>query len=498
MYFKTKPILLGIALIMLATYNKLQAQCYQNRVVTASFATGGSSPYIDDVLWLTWGSNSQADFPHGRHGQALAVGAKSYASIPLGLDQWLCIEAEITAISGGGIISYAPGNWSGDYLDDLYHIGGTGTDNKLVSGIRNEVDDNTITMSIVCKASIDGVPVRLAGLVVADAESLAQVNGREYIHTTADGDWTLVEVNKNLSSGPYTVRKEIVNVGSVATSRRTMKFLRGNDQGTMAVSFLKFNESAYNKAATNPDLSVTVDAIIKGGGLTAIALGLLPPDVDGGDAPESYGYPMHLIQRLNFSGDGIAPVPAGSSAATNINTLAYQPGGLIPNAELSHLGSTAPDTERVPLYSNDAMGDNNHGDAGTLEEDAWPEALKTYSYKVYVPNSLITATIPYSSRRDGYIAGWIDFDRSGTFDPSEKIEIFAPSTGGLPGSVVMEWTVPPSRVAYGTFIRLRLSETPNISPTETVNTGEVEDHKLNILIPAVTNPMIHSRGKFKN
>lgn len=495
MYFKTKPIILGIALVMLATYNKLQAQCYPGQIMTASFATGGSSPYIDDVLWLTWGSDNVTTHPHGRHNQPLTVGSKSYASIPLGLDQWLCIEAEITAITGDQIRSYAPGNYNGDYLDNLYNIGGHGNRNALVSGIRNLNDNQTLSMSIVCKATIGGVPIRLAGLVVADAESLAS---NEYIHTTADGEWTLVEVKKNSGRGAYNVRKEIVNVGGVATSRRTMKFLRGNDQETMAVSFLKFNESAYNKIGSDPDLSVTIDAAIRGGGLTAIALGLLPPDVDGGDAPETYGYPMHLIQRLNFSGDGIAPVAAGSTAATNINTNAYQPGALIPNDELSHLGSTAPDTERIALYSNDALGDNNHGPAGTLEEDAWPDEHKEYSYKVYVPNSKINATIPYSSRSDGYIAGWIDFDRSGTFDPDEKIEVFAPSTGGNPGNVVMEWTVPPSRIAYGTFIRLRLSETPNISPTETINTGEVEDHKLHILIPAVTNPMIHSRGKFNN
>lgn len=495
MCFKTYSFILSIGLVMLVTSTRLQAQCYTNEVVTASFATGGSSPYIDDVLWLTWGSNNQTTHPHGRHGRTLAVGAKSFASIELGNNQWLCIEAEITAITGGVIRSYAPGNYSGDYLDDLYNIGGVGSNNQLVSGIINSTSGQNNTITIVCKATIDGVPIRLAGLVVADAESLASA---EYIYTTADGEWTLVEVNKNLNRGPYRVRKEIVNEGGVPTSKRTMKFLQGNDRETVAVSFLKFNESAYQKTGSNPDLSVTIDATIKGNGLTAIALGLLPPDVDGGDAPLTYGYPMHLIQRLNFSTDNIPNQSGPFFDATNINVPEYQPGGLIPNTELSHLGSTAPDTERAPLYSSNALGDNNHGPAGILEEDAWPEEYKIFSHKVYLPNSIITATIPYRSNDDGYISGWIDFDLSGTFDPSEKIEVFAPSTGGGMGSVVMEWIVPPSRVAYSTFVRLRLSEIPNISPTETVNTGEVEDHKMVILIPAVTNPMIHSKGKFKN
>lgn len=500
-----KIMVFGFLLGVMWHSHNAQAQCYPNQIVTASFATGGSSPYKEDVLWLTWGSDNQTTHPHGRHGQRIRVGDKSFASIELGNNQWLCIEAEITNISGGNINSYAPGNYGGDYLDDLYNIGGSGSDNQLVSGIVNASDGQTNNITIVCKATIDGVPIRLAGLVVADAESLSS---SEYIYATADGDWTLVEINKNLDEGNYRVRKEIVMQSSggwwptyTPTSQRTLKFLRGNNKETMAVSFLKFNESAYNQTGANPNLAVTINATIKGDGLTAMAFGLLPPDVDGGDAPESYGYPMHLIQRLNFSGDGIVPVPsntAGSSNYTNVNTAAYQPGGLIPNADLSHLGSTAPDTERIPLYSNDAMGDNAHGSAGALEEDAWPETLRSHSYKVYVPDYKIRAVIPYKSLNNGYIAGWIDFDRNGTFDPSEKIEVYAPSTGGVIGSVIMEWTVPSSRVAFSTFIRLRLSETPNISPTQTVNTGEVEDHKLIILTPTVTNPMIHSRGKLKN
>lgn len=495
MYFKTKISIIGISLIMLATFTKLQAQCYPNQIVTASFATGGSSPYKSDVLWLTWGSTNQTTYPHGRPNQIISVGSKSYASIELGNNQWLCIEAEIISRGGGAIRSYAPGNYTGDYLDDLYNIGGIGSNNKLVSGIINTNNSSISNLTIKAKATIDGVPIRLAGMVVADAESLAP---QEYIYATADGNWTLVEVKKNLNQGAYNVRKEIMMEGGAPTSKRIMKFLSGNDKETMAVSFLKFNESAYNVTGTNPDLSVTIDATLRGNGLTALALGLLPPEIDGGDAPKTYGYPMHLLQRLNFSSDGITPVNEGNNSMTNINLLGYSPGAIISNDELSRLGSTVPDTERVPLYSSDAMGDNNNGTAGPLEEDAWPLELQSFSQKVYLEKSEIIATIPYSSRTDGYIAGWIDFDLNGTFDENEKVEVIAPSTNGGSGNVVLTWTIPESRVGYSTFVRLRLSETPNMSPTQTVNTGEVEDHKIKILVPGVTNPMLLNQGKFRN
>ena len=491
MYLKKNLNIVGIALMLLFPSAKMIAQCYPSNIVTAAFATQGQSPYISEVLWLTWGSTDQQVYPYGRHGQNLSVGSKSYASISLGDGKYLCIDAEITGISTGVIKSYAPGNWQGDYMDDLYNIGGTGTNNKLVTGISTASNSPTIT--IKCKASIDGMPIRIPGLVIGDAESLNSQG--EYINVTADGDWTLVEVKKNTSQGAYDVRKEIVFAGGSPTSERTMKFIRGNDNETMAVSFLRFNESAYNVTGQNPDLSVTFSSTFRGTGTTAIALGLLPPAVDGGDAPKSYGKPLHLIQKLDFTSDNISPVNEGNTSVTNINTTGYTPGALVNNLTLSHLGSTIPDTENNSQNSDDALGDDDFGSAGLNEEDAWPAQYKRFSYKAnYMPGNLITTNIPYKSDLDGYIAGWIDFDLDGEFDSSEKQEVFAPATGGVGGTVLLEWQIPTFRRPYSTFVRLRISEDSNIDPTQLVNTGEVEDHKMYILGPAVTNPMLHSKA----
>lgn len=493
MYFKNKVTLAILTLAMLFGMASVQAQCYPGEVVTAAYATGGLSPYINDVLWLTWGStvSNQGTFPHGRHNQQLGVGSKSRASIDLGDGKYLCIEAEITAVNGN-VNSYAPGNWAGDYLDDLYNIGGTGSNNKLVSGIINRSAGGRSRFTIRCRATLDGMPIRLPGVVFADAESLASA---EYIYATADGDWTLVEVKKNTSQGAYDVRKENIS----GSTRKTMKFLRGNDNNTMAVAFLKFNESAYDKTGGTSDFSVTIDADLKGNGLTAIAIGLLAPEVDGGDAPESYGNPLHLIQKLNFTSDGIGYVDPPSDQnnnRTNINATGYTPGALVPNTSLSHLGSTAPDTETIAQNSRDAMGDNNVGPAGLLEEDAWPEEYRRFSYKAhYMPGNVIEATIPYKSPTNGYIAGWIDFNLNGVFDPGEKVEVPAPATGNAMGSVVLNWTVPGTRKPYNTYVRLRISELPNMTPTSFLNTGEVEDHRIYILVPTATNPMIHSKAR---
>jgi len=491
MYLKRYLHIVSLAIVLSFSSAKMIAQCYPDKIVTAAFATQGASPYIDEVLWLTWGSTNQQTYPYGRHNQSLSVGSTSYASISLGDGKYLCIEAEITSISGGAIKSYAPGNWQGDYMDDLYNIGGTGTNNQLISGI--STSSSTPTITIKCKASIDGEPIRIPGLVIGDAESLN--NSGEFINVTADGTWNLVEVKKNTSAGPYNVRKEIVFAGGNPTSSRTMKFLIGNDNNTMAVSFLKFNESAYNIVGPNPDLSVTFSSTFRGGGTTAIALGLLPPAVDGGDAPISYGKPLHLIQKLDFTSDNIVPVNEGNTSVTNINTTGYTPGALVDNLSLSHLGSTIPDTENFSQNSNDALGDDTNGPAGTNEEDAWPAEYKRFSYKAnYMPGNLITATIPYTAEADSYITGWIDFDLDGEFEANERQEVFAPATGGVGGTAILEWQIPGFRRPYSTFVRLRISKESNISSEQLVNTGEVEDHKMFILGPAVTNPMLQSKA----
>src|SRR5690606_25253944 len=224
---------------------------------------------------------------------------------------------------GGAINSYAPGNYTGDSMDDLYNIGGTGGDNQLVTGIINRNDGDQSIVTFRCKATISGTPIRISGLVVADAESLA---ADEYIYATADGNWNLVEVQKNTgNTNPYNVKKEDVANG------QTIRFLRGNDDNTAAIAFLSFNPSAYNTVGIDPDLSVTFQATLKGNGLTALAIGLLVPDMDYGDAPESYGSPIHLLHNLTFTDDGINAVSEGSNPnkeVININTTNYTPGSL--------------------------------------------------------------------------------------------------------------------------------------------------------------------------
>lgn len=459
------------------------AQCFPTQIVTGAYATGGSSPYKDKVLWLTWGSTDQQAFPYGRHNQPLSVGSKSYASIHLGGAMYLCIEAEITGISGGPVNSYAPGNYSGDSLDKLYNIGGITSSNQLVSGIINRNDNTTTTLTLQAKATINGNPIRIAGLVVADGESLAP---NEYIYSTANGVWNIVDVRKNTSAGAYHIRK----YNAPGTSQE-IRFLSGNNANTGAVAFLDFNDSAYAAG----DYSVNFTTTLKGGGKTALAIGLLTPNADLGDAPESYGTPIHLIQNLNVTSDGIHP---SASSSTNINTNSYSSGQL-QVFEGKHLGTTPPDADNGPMHSKDALGDDISplGNPLINEEDAWPLEYKRFSYKAnYMPGNTIQATIAYKNGEVGdKITGWIDFDLNGKFDSYERVSEVVSTSGN--GSVTLTWVVPATRVPYNTYVRLRYfdSSEDETSPVGNVNFGEVEDHRIYILTPGMTNPMLPSKSK---
>ncbi|MEO8935063.1 MAG: CshA/CshB family fibrillar adhesin-related protein [Xanthomarina sp.] len=489
------------------------AQCFPGLPVTGAFADPltSASPNANRVFWLTWGATyaeSQTEaYKYGKPGTRLNVGSKSYGSIDLGGGRYMCVEAEIVLLTVSGtsdarkhINSYIPGTYQstgdgGDFLDILYNRGGSGgtngnPNNKMASGIINQYDlGRTVNIEIKVKATTDEEPVRLRGMVLADAEALAASG--EYIISSGDGNWTVARVQKNIGKGAYEIRKE-----NNISGTKSITFSKGNNKRTGAVAFLEYNNSAYDTKANG--YAVKFSAEFKGVGQTAIAFGLLTSGYDFGDAPASYGKPIHLIDDISFGPDGIVPsATAGNPGPTiDVNTSTYTPGELSTDVR-RYLGSTPPDADIVDMFSVDAKGDDNSGTAGADEEDAWPVMYRQFADKEYYkPGDKITATIPYKKGKVGdKISGWIDFDLNGTFDAGERVTATIPNAGD--GNVILEWTVPTTRVAYSTYVRLRYfgSIDDETRATGTALHGEVEDHRIYILTPGVTNPTLPSKSK---
>ncbi|WP_244479231.1 CshA/CshB family fibrillar adhesin-related protein [Stenotrophomonas terrae] len=422
----------------------------------AAYATGGSSPYRNTVLWLTWGGGSQL----GTHGVTLNNGDSSSISMPVASGISLNVSCTLANIAGGGLLqSYRPGDFSGDSLDDLYNVGGTGGSNQLIAGISRNLGNSTFEIN--CVSTLGGAPYRLRGVVMADAESIN--NSGEFVEASARGTWNVVEMRKNVGAGPYDVTK------SSSGSNSVIRFGPGNDNNTAAVTFLNFDNAAHAPG----NLAVNMAFSMRGGGTTAIAIGLLVPYADFGDAPLSYGDAMHVVDDLQFRPDGVAV----NNTATNINTAIYTPGGLAP-PQTDFLGSMGPDTEQKSSYSADAKGDDNFPAGNPNEENAW-----LAGYRLTVMQAGTQIIQPVVCVGSGSVAGWIDFNRSGAFDPGERSSVAACS-GGV---ATLSWTVPAQVSAGTSYVRLRYAtDAAQIQqPAGVADDGEVEDHLITITAPAL-------------
>jgi hypothetical protein len=114
------------------------------------------------------------------------------------------------------------------------------------------------------------------------------------------------------------------------------------------------------------------------------------------------------------------------------------------------------------------------------------------AFKIVVSTSGIVSGVV----RRGVLNAWIDFNRNGQWEESERIlsnvvldktnldadgKLLAPITRTVPS-----WAVPGE-----TFVRFRLSETSLTSPTGEADAGEVEDYRIWITANPWRNPTNH-------
>lgn len=512
-------------LFLLGVGTTTYAQCFVDQKgvrtlpVTAAYSTGGDGVYKDKILWLTWGSNmsNYSSNPYGKKDVYIKEGDTSNAEIILGEKRYLCVQAKITKISGGNIKSDIPDAYS--ILDEMYNLKINGI-NSLVNAISNANENSKSTITFSVEAFLlDGntkVPIKIPGLILADAE---QINPNEYITMTADGEWNLIElVNKERTDVDYYYNK----TKNQRNGLSTVRFDRGSDKKIASVSMLSFNESAY--ASSDNNYKTTFYSTLYGGGLSALAVGIVPPAMDLGDAPEQYGSPIHLFDGMKLNPDSkeliVLPTKndntdkakfnntsSALSGAINIGGVKNNTKGSLIKQSSNYLGKIGPDEDITTNHSFLADGDDLHGvvDANGKvinDEDAWPLEWKRFSYKTvlgsnYLPKMKIDASIEYSTTEPSYIVGWIDFNLNGIFEDNERVEKEVVGTG----KAQMVWTIPTTRKPYSTYVRLRIGKKSDLlllrDPKSVVYGGEVEDHRISIMLNSVSNPALLNQGYFK-
>ncbi len=399
--------------------------CFSNHAY-AQFATGGSSPYRNSIYWAAFGNS---------HGQTLSNGDTSTFSISVGADvyQVVCTLSNLTT-TGTGFTAYRPGNWRGAYHDDLYNIGGTGTSNTLISGITPQ---HTIDGSyrVGCSATLNGTSVPMEGIVIGDAEQSA---ARESFTGKAPsgGTWRLIE---SYRTPGCTYSATATLTGSDLKVSGTTPLC---SEGPMTTLFL--------------DGASTVDVDVTNPGTTVVSVGAMI-SLDRGDAPASYGEPIHILGN-NWAG-GLFP-----SGTSNINTISTATQS-VPALRLGNLV----DGEGIAQPSSSANADDNNG---TNDDDG-----------VSIPSELHpqqVASIPVELSASGYLSAWFDWNQDGDFfDSGEQV---ANATSLASGSNLIEVSVPSGASLGDSIARFRLCSTRNDcnTPNSIATDGEVEDYQIKI------------------
>ena len=485
------------------------AQCFSDingvrqEPVISTFATHGSGKYKNEILWLNWGAINPTD----TKGSSRILSNSDYtnAEIKINDNKFICLKTRILDVS----------KVSSDKINPIYSImdeSYTNADNSMFHILRSTNDKNLSNIQFesfafirsreaIGKQYVDE-PIKINGLIFADAES---ANSVEYFNLSAKGKWNIIEfINLTNSKYNYNVKKEDVKIDNVPNGESKITMGYGEDKRIAAIAMLKFNEDAY--ASRDNQYKVNYKSEFKGGGTTAIAIGLLASYADFGDAPISYGSPIHFIENMETIPDNLGVVVD----QTNIGkSTTFNSGALIKPSN-NFMGTLGPDPNPRPVYSEDALGDdydydqNNVRTVLTKEEDSWPASYNRFSYKTvegsnYPIGAAIKAQIPVKTNVRAVLAGWIDFNINGKFDQGERV--YKEVAANTNGNVELSWTIPLNRKPFSTFSRLRLFEFNHVSengildpnlivPSSDTLGGEVEDHKIQIISQAVSNPML--------
>lgn len=420
----------------------------------AQYAEGGSGLYQSSIDWFEWG-NSNDPIPAGGTSR---TNTRTVAGQTLATT---CVLSEVS----GDLVAYRSGSWRGDALDDLYNVGGTGLNNQMITGIANRDAGGSGTFRFSCSTTLDGVPVPLQGLVVADAEAsnpAVTVGGTtfqaEYMQARPDQPSTWRIIDRYRPAGCTTNTQAIRSADGTlrfSPDARECNVANTSWAGPMAVGFME--------GATSAVVS------LQGGGNSAVALGVVL-QADFGDAPASYGAAGALFEPTWQGGT----VPVGTTPVSGSGfALATQ------GQPLTRLGATV-DADNDYQPSSDATADDSSGGA---DEDAIapPGTINVTPGQTYTLED-VQCTGP------GYVTGWIDWNHNGTFDEGEQSGV-AQCTGS---SVDLTWTVPadtvPAAGADRTFLRLRIAadDAAVSSPAGMTTSGEVEDYALNVALPALS------------
>ncbi|WP_232284236.1 GEVED domain-containing protein, partial [Photobacterium sp. SKA34] len=203
----------------------------------------------------------------------------------------------------------------------------------------------------------------------------------------------------------------------------------------------------------------------------------------------------HLISVISLSTANDVVADYGD-APDSYKTLKDSDGPFHSLSSDIFLGTTATDSESNGVPSNDADGDNLAGDN---DEDA------VGSYSVFTNKNFISQTITATNRTfsEAYLYAWLDLNRNGSFEVDELFGngrevdgtkvLYANSNDAR--TINLAWRFTETIADGSLYMRVRISDqildatganNNDVDPRSFGDggIGEVEDHKLELLVPS--------------
>lgn len=447
------------------------------------FATEGAAPdgLKDQIAWISWGTP----------GGTIASGTAVTNWVGVSDTSRLEVTCTLDRVSGPNLHAIQPSSSHG--LEARFRAPQSADAGFLAQGVAL-ANEGVGVFDVDCSASLvtyDGagwstanrvgqVPVKLAGLVFADAESTRapgllggageRLSARPVARDAGTTvQWRVVDqLASECSAGPVMQAQRAADGTLTLTTRTALGFgLVRECSGSSATAMVTVF------AAGAKGFRVTLDGSVG----QAAAIGYMLP-VDFGDAPHSYG--VAGAGHLGWtSGSVFTSSSAENVSSSHAVSLPLQQ-GVATTATAPRLGA-AVTTERVPVFAgdpaDDAFGSSPPGDLPALPGEAL--SLKPLC------------------RGPGSVSGWIDWNRNGVFDAGEQSDVqTCSSTSSVGESVTLTWTVPSDVVGGPTYARLVVAEdAAEIAPVGIVSRGEVEDHPVTLSVPRLSVMMTADVGE---
>ncbi|MDO4257953.1 MAG: CshA/CshB family fibrillar adhesin-related protein [Actinomycetaceae bacterium] len=494
---------------------------------------GGVGKFEQVIDWIDWTDGGEINIPDGSTHTTWST------PTPIAPDLYRashCTISNVTSWTSGATpdrrattnafikAGYQPGSWHKDALARLYNDG-TNYSNGVEKPGRNQRQRHsglpiglstsariTNNFSIGCRTYIiqsattptknmlDGLPkqeIAINGVVVADAESSNWGNGNEWI--------TAIPQAIDPAQPTTTRFLESLRTPGCTTNSwagvRTQTLKNGvsgqgvqlrpdapecHTYGPASVLFFENANGGHFEVA--------------GGGSSAMAMGVVV-NIDFGDAPESYGTAGSAFQP-SWAGGALgadipisrAPVAGGNGNWFNLSAAQAGNQGAESSSATVALGSLT-DHDADPHGGDGAIGDDHTGEGGQPTTTSDEDALGSWD-KVIVSTAASQWSLAVNCSGSGLVGGWVDWNRNGSFEDTEGSNQVV-CEGGM---AQLKWTIPADakrsivaeRGSAATYMRLRMSDDSAdgtylpLKPTGITLSGEVEDHPVEVRVPALT------------